>query len=86
MDNMIDMIILVFFGYFILTLFVIISVGLILASRIRDWNDKLTKYQMMQLLNEGDGILIRDNSCKHIEYHSHITTRGKEDILVIDLK
>ena len=86
MDNMIDMIIIVFFGYFILTLFVIISVGLILASRIRDWNDKLTKYQMMQLLNDGDGILIRDKNCKSVEYHSHIATRGKEDILVIDLK
>ena len=83
---MIDMIIIVFFGYFILTLFVIISVGLILASRIRDWNDKLTKYQMMQLLNDGDGILIRDKNCKSVEYHSHIATRGKEDILVIDLK
>lgn len=86
MDNMIDMIVLVFFWYFILTLIVIIAVGLILESHIRDWNDKLTKYQMMQLLNEGDGILIRDNSCKSVEYHSHIDTRGKEDILVIDLK
>ena len=67
MDNMIDMIVLVFFWYFILTLIVIIAVGLILESHIRDWNDKLTKYQMMQLLNEGDGILIRDNSCKRVE-------------------
>ena len=86
MDNMIDMIVLVFFWYFILTLIVIIAVGLILESHIRDWDDKLTKYQMMQLLNEGDGILIRDNSCKRVEYHSHIASRGKEDILVIDLK
>ena len=83
---MIDMIVLVFFWYFILTSIVIVAVGLILESRIRDWNDKLTKYQMMQLLNDGDGILIRDNSCKRVEYHSHIATRGKEDILVIDLK
>ena len=83
---MIDMIVLVFFWYFILTLIVIIAVGLILESHIRDWDDKLTKYQMMQLLNEGDGILIRDNSCKRVEYHSHIASRGKEDILVIDLK
>ena len=86
MDNMIDIIVLVFFWYFILTLIVIIEVGLILESHIRDWNDKLTKYKMMQLLNEGDGILIRDNSCKRVEYHSHIATHGKEDILVIDLK
>lgn len=86
MDNMIDMIVLVFFWYFILTLIVIIAVGLILESHIRDWNDKLTKYKMMQLLNEGDSILIRDKNCKSVEYHSHIATRGKEDILVIDLK
>ena len=75
-----------FFWYFILTSIVIIAVGLILESHIRDWNDKLTKYQMMQLLNESDGILIRDKNCKRVEYLSHIATRGKEDILVIDLK
>ena len=75
-----------FFWYFILTSIVIIAVGLILESHIRDWNDKLTKYQMMQLLNESDGILIRDKNCKSVEYHSHIATRGKEDILVIALK
>lgn len=81
-----DVIMLVFFGYFILTWFVVIVVGFVLQSQIRESNDKLTKYKMMQLLNESDSILIRDKNYKSVRYHSHISTQGKEDILVIDLE
>ena len=81
-----DTIMLVFFGYFILTWFVMIVVGFVLQSQIRESNDKLTKYKMAQLLNEGDCILIRDKNCKNVGYYAHISVYEKEDILVIDLE
>ena len=81
-----DTIMLVFFGYFILTWFVMIVVGFVLQSQIKESNDKLTKYKMMQLLNESNRILIRDKNCKSVGYHAHISVREKGDILVIDLE
>lgn len=63
-----------------------IVVGFVLQSQIRESNDKLTKYKMAQLLNEGDSILIRDKNCKSVGCHAHISIREKEDILVIDLE
>jgi hypothetical protein len=73
-------------GYFTLTWFVMIVVGVVLQCQIRESNDKLTKYKMMQLMNESDSILIRDKNCKSIGYHTHISVHEKEDILVIDLE
>jgi hypothetical protein len=57
---------LIIFGYFILTWFVMIVVGVVLQHQIKESNDKLTKYKMMQLMNESDSILIRDKNCKSV--------------------
>lgn len=81
-----DITMLVIFGYFILTWFVMIVVGIVLQCQIRESNNKLTKYKMMQYLNEIDSILIRDKNCKSVGYHAHISVHEKEDILVIDLE
>ena len=69
-----------------MTWFIMIVVGIVLQSQIRESNDKLTKYKMAQLLNDSDSILIRDKNCKIKEYYAHISTHEKEDILVIDLE
>ena len=82
MDNIT---ILIIVGY-IMTWFIMIVVGIVLQSQIRESNDKLTKYKMAQLLNEGDYILIRDKNCKIIDYYAHMSAHENEDILVIDLE
>lgn len=81
-----DITMLIIFGYFILTWFVMIVVGVVMQHQIKESNDKLTKYKMAQLLNEGDSILIRDKNCKSVGCYAHIATYEKEDILVIDLE
>lgn len=81
-----DITMLIIFGYFILTWFAIIVVGVVMQHQIKESNDKLTKYKMAQLLNEGDSILIRDKNCKSVGYYAHISVHEKEDILVIDLE
>ncbi len=81
-----DTTMLVIFGYFILTWFVMIVIGVVLQFQISESNAKLTKYKMMQLMNESDSILIRDKNCKSVGYYAHISAHEKEDILVIDLE